>query len=138
MREEFDPQYVDDLLNLEKHCKSEAEYKQLLDIIDLEYPKIRKHPIDYTAPCVYEPLASAKYRKNKFHSKPNATGNADMRIVFQYIPEEDYIYYISVGFRRKDNPSVYDRAKTRFLLYQLLQGRNAKNDESAKDSVSGE
>lgn len=116
MIEEFDPEYFNDLLNLEQHCENEKEYEQLLDIIDQEYKRIRKNPISHTAPCIYEPLAAENYRKNKFHSKLNPEGKADMRIVFQYIPEEEYFYYISVGFRHKDTPHVYDRAKFRFLV----------------------
>lgn len=130
---EFDPQYVQDLQNLRTSCKDEEEFKILIERIETEQQLIERNPISHTAPCDYEPLASEHYRKDKFHSRPKARGKADMRIIFQYIEAEDYLYFIAVGFRHTNRPHVYDRASERANARILLINQKPKTHKHIQE-----
>ncbi|MBA4493684.1 hypothetical protein ACFO25_04735 [Paenactinomyces guangxiensis] len=132
IQEVYHPMFTDDLDFLAQKL-GKRKFNECLIQIDQAIEQVLRNP--YKAAALKHPPLQA-YRKKKFFSapRPHKKKRPNMRLLYRYVPGENTVYFLAVGFRmatKHRNPhDIYQRAKKReFSQWEPKDDENEKNTE---------
>jgi len=121
---ELSKEIKDDLKAIAARFGEDArKFEQFAKLVEAELYRIRSNPEDCGAPCRFEPLASAGYRKVKFYSdrqlQRTPGAKPDLRIIYRYLKDKNLVQIFVIAPRINTRPrqpgDAYEIAKARMF-----------------------
>lgn len=96
----------------------DSKLQEFEALLQGEIKRIQADPRGCRVPCIYEPLASAAFRKVKFFSSRQLQRTPgekpDLRIIFRYDEDKNMVEINTIALRRRGSPEdAYAIAITR-------------------------